>query len=346
MWNSSELNRLRVTKLLCGSGLLQIAVRKMSDSVVFKKRVRKGAPIAKSDTVDSTVDNDKNEIDNDKIDDAVVKRARSTNTNGLVSTSSNNASAAAKRNSSNVADSNESGLIDELTFASSRTAAPAGSRDAMATATYIVDGEVGERLEAEQRRAAVEAEAKAAGPLGDGVFRGAHGFAKFLSSNEKDKPKAARIGPQSASAYARVATVMDYAMMICKDWKERGVCGYGDNCIYLHDRTDYKSGWELERDFDAAQKAKLSGIPLPEDEDVVAAAYANPGDKQQKTEPNVNDVPEGMCPICKKELESPLEAKCGHRFCGKCVRKRIAKNKLNCAQCGLPTNGIFNTVKQ
>lgn len=309
----------------------------MSDAVVFKKRVRKGAPIAKSDTVDSTVDSDTNEIDNDKNNDAVVKRARSTNANGLTSTSSKNAAAASKRNNSNIADSNESGLIDELTFASSRTAAPAGSRDAMATATYIVDGEVGERLEAEQRRAAVEAEAKAAGPLGDGVFRGAHGFAKFLSSSEKDKPKAARVGPQSASAYARVATVMDYAMMICKDWKERGVCGYGDNCIYLHDRTDYKSGWELERDFEAAQKAKLSGIPLPEDNDDAA------GDQQPKTE---NDVPDGTCPICKEDLESPLEAKCGHRFCGKCVRKRIAKNKLNCAQCGLPTNGIFNTVKQ
>jgi RING finger protein 113A len=317
----------------------------MSDSVVFKKRVRKGAPIAKSDVVDSTVDNEKNEIDDIKNDDAIVKRARATN--GLIS-SSNNSNTTSKRtnNITNIVDSNESGLIDELTFASSRTAAPSGSRDAMATATYIIDGEVGERLEAEQRRAAVEAEAKAAGPLGDGVFRGAHGFAKFLPSNEKDKPKAARLGPQSASAYARVATVMDYAMMICKDWKERGVCGYGDNCIYLHDRTDYKSGWELERDFDAAQKAKLSGVPLPEEDDTPPFANAYPADKQQKAEPNKNDVADGMCPICKNELESPLEAKCGHRFCGKCVRKRIAKNKLNCAQCGLPTNGIFNAVKQ
>ncbi len=25
-----------------------------------------------------------------------------------------------------------------------------------------------------------------------------------------------------------------------------GYCGFGDSCIYIHDRGDYKTGWELE----------------------------------------------------------------------------------------------------
>lgn len=43
---------------------------------------------------------------------------------------------------------------------------------------------------------------------------------------------------------------------ICKDYKETGFCGYGDNCKFLHDRGDYKSGWQLEREWDekASQK--------------------------------------------------------------------------------------------
>ena len=36
---------------------------------------------------------------------------------------------------------------------------------------------------------------------------------------------------------------------ICKDYKETGFCGYGDSCKFLHDRGDYKSGWQLEREW-------------------------------------------------------------------------------------------------
>ena len=32
-----------------------------------------------------------------------------------------------------------------------------------------------------------------------------------------------------------------------QDYKETGFCGYGDACKFIHDRGDYKSGWELER---------------------------------------------------------------------------------------------------
>ena len=39
----------------------------------------------------------------------------------------------------------------------------------------------------------------------------------------------------------------DYQPDICKDYKETGYCGYGDACKFVHDRGDYKSGWELDR---------------------------------------------------------------------------------------------------
>jgi RING finger protein 113A len=305
--------------------------------------VRKGAPLSKSDaeaTNDAGDDNGDEVATSASADvvDNVVKRARAAPSNGLISKS-----APSSAPSTSMADSS---IVTDLSFASSRSAAPAGSSDAFATATYIVDGEIGERIAADARRAAIEAEARAAGPLGDGVYRGEAGFAKFLPDKEKERHKGARRGPQSASAYARVATVMDYAMPICKDWKERGVCGYGDNCIYLHDRTDYKSGWQLDRDHEEALKKKL--------DDANGGANAGGADDDDKGEYYIgSDDDEGgaaggdaQCPICKRALEAPVEAKCGHRFCAKCVRKRVAKGKLNCAQCGQPTNGIFNAVKQ
>ena len=31
---------------------------------------------------------------------------------------------------------------------------------------------------------------------------------------------------------------------------------FGNSCIYLHDRGDYKTGWELEEDYRKEQLAK------------------------------------------------------------------------------------------
>ena len=51
-------------------------------------------------------------------------------------------------------------------------------------------------------------------------------------------------GPLRASAHIRLSTRFDYQPDICKDYKETGYCGYGDSCKFMHDRGDYKSGWQ------------------------------------------------------------------------------------------------------
>lgn len=54
-------------------------------------------------------------------------------------------------------------------------------------------------------------------------------------------------GPLRASQHLRTTVRFDYQPDICKDYKETGYCGYGDSCKFVHDRGDYKSGWELEK---------------------------------------------------------------------------------------------------
>ena len=54
-------------------------------------------------------------------------------------------------------------------------------------------------------------------------------------------------GPLRASTNVRMTVRFDYQPDICKDYKETGYCGYGDSCKFIHDRGDYKSGWELDR---------------------------------------------------------------------------------------------------
>lgn len=47
---------------------------------------------------------------------------------------------------------------------------------------------------------------------------------------------------------------------ICKDYKETGFCGYGDNCKFLHDRGDYKSGWQMEREWNDKESKKQKQV--------------------------------------------------------------------------------------
>ena len=60
----------------------------------------------------------------------------------------------------------------------------------------------------------------------------------------------------------RATSRFDYQPDICKDYKDTGFCGYGDACKFLHDRSDYKTGWQLERQWDAEQKAKAHALAL------------------------------------------------------------------------------------
>ncbi|GAU50482.1 hypothetical protein TSUD_409670 [Trifolium subterraneum] len=65
-------------------------------------------------------------------------------------------------------------------------------------------------------------------------------------------------GPIRATVHIRVSERFDYQPDICKDYKVTGYCGYGDSCKFLHDRSDYKSGWQMEKDWEEAKK-RVSG---------------------------------------------------------------------------------------
>ena len=83
-------------------------------------------------------------------------------------------------------------------------------------------------------------------------------------------------GPIRATQFMRASVRWDYAPDVCKDYKETGFCTFGglflgtffyekkkndrmrilDSCKFLHDRSDYKHGWQIERDWQKEQEAK------------------------------------------------------------------------------------------
>ena len=69
-----------------------------------------------------------------------------------------------------------------------------------------------------------------------------------------------RKGPIRAPAHLRATVRWDYAPDICKDYKETGFCGFGDSCKFLHDRSDYKHGWQLEREMERGVYGQKEGV--------------------------------------------------------------------------------------
>ncbi|CAO3595387.1 unnamed protein product [Absidia cylindrospora] len=141
-----------------------------------------------------------------------------------------------------------------------------------------------------------------------------------------------QVGPQKAPANLRVTARFDYQPDICKDYKETGFCGYGDSCIFLHDRGDYKSGWELDKEWEEAQKSKGGRNGGKKDQ------YAISDDDSDDEE-----VP-FACLICRNEFTNPVVTKCQHYFCESCAIDHY-KSSSKCFACGASTSGVFNTAK-
>jgi RING finger protein 113A len=80
---------------------------------------------------------------------------------------------------------------------------------------------------------------------------------KGKTTNDITKSKSlGTFGPMRAPNYLRATSRFDYQPDVCKDYKETGFCGFGDSCKFLHDRSDYKSGWQIEKEWNTKQEEK------------------------------------------------------------------------------------------
>lgn len=168
----------------------------------------------------------------------------------------------------------------------------------------------------------------AAGELEEGVYRGKNAYRAYITPDDERKAASSKLtgalGPNRAMAHLRTTSRFDYQMDICKDFKETGYCGFGDSCKFLHDRSNFKTGWELEREWDEQQKALAAVSEKP---DTVSVDEST------------------LCGFCKRvwaDCETPpCTTSCKHFFCEKCF---LAHSSVHCSVCGAATHGIFNAV--
>lgn len=159
----------------------------------------------------------------------------------------------------------------------------------------------------------------------DTKYRGLKGYQQFLMQGDTAKANAGSdknrvAGPVRAVANLRTTCRFDYKPDLCKDYNETGFCGFGDSCIFLHDRTEHKSSYQLEQEWEAEQKRKQLEAENPEALVIETKVMAKPTE----------------CAVCSKAFIRPVKTKCAHYFCESCVL-RLQK----CPTCKSPLMGSF-----
>ncbi|KAF1326313.1 Ring finger protein, partial [Globisporangium splendens] len=136
------------------------------------------------------------------------------------------------------------------------------------------------------------------------IYKGQAGYKNYISKNESQigmNKYTGTQGPIRAQTWARAISRFDYQPDICKDYKETGFCGYGDSCKFLHDRGDYKSGWQIEKEW--AEKEKKRQLKLqqglnPDEDDE---------DDDDKYVIHSDDEEQFACTICRGPFRNAVE---------------------------------------
>lgn len=177
----------------------------------------------------------------------------SKNNPNIQKTVSNKLSARRKQaaKSSSSASSGEDGEKISVSYKSKRTHVIDGPRDQGATAVNEMDTELDRDAQAIYEKS-LQINKEQEGKADDKVYRGVNNYTQFYKKKDTAAGNASsgmvRKGPMRAPAHLRATVRWDYQPDVCKDYKETGFCGFGDSCKFLHDRSDYKHGWQLEQE--------------------------------------------------------------------------------------------------
>lgn len=189
--------------------------------------------------------------------------------------------------------SDEDGVA--VSYKSKRTSIIAGPSDQGATAILETETEIEKDAQAIFEKAQKINE-ELEGKEDDKVYRGLNNYAQYYKKKDTAAGNASsgmvRKGPIRAPANLRATVRWDYQPDICKDYKETGFCGFGDSCKFLHDRSDYKLGWQLERD-------------------AATGDYDNSGDEDDKKY-EIDDDEDALpfkCFICRETFTDPIMTK-------------------------------------
>ncbi|CAD7674993.1 unnamed protein product [Nyctereutes procyonoides] len=215
-----------------------------------------------------------------------------------------------------------------VAYKSARSATPAGPGDMGATAVYELDTEKERDAQALfERSQKIQEELR--GKEDDKIYRGINNYQKYLKPKDTSLGSASsgmgRKGPIRAPEHLCATVRWDYQPDTCKDFKETGFCGFGDSCKFLHDRSDHKHGWQIERELEEGR-------------------YGVYGDENYEVGSDDGEIP-FRCFICRQTFQNPVVTRCRHYFCESCALRHF-RTTPRCYVCDQQTNGVFNPAKE
>jgi len=291
----------------------------------FRQAIRKLKKESDSDKSDES-DSDKSDS-SDGGNMAIRQKERKRRNNPMVQSTKRVKLGAKQSSSSSDDDSDGVTSAVAVSYKSTRTGKSAAPADMGATSVQEIDTQGDRDAQAVfERGLRLNKELK--GQEDDKVYRGINNYQQFYEKKDTVQGNAEsgknRFGPQRAPAHLRATVRWDYQPDICKDYKETGFCGFGDSCKFLHDRSDYKHGWQLEREMEQG-------------------TYGQRDEQNYEISSDEEDIP-FKCFICRNSFKDPVVTKCKHYFCEKCALDQYRKSK-RCFVCGEGTGGIFNPAK-
>lgn len=276
--------------------------------VVFKKRITKLTAARKRPATPPPApsDSDSEVSSADEAGTRIKRRRKGDHSAGIVTVST--ASRPAEE------------LSKSIAFTGDRSTNFSSNDDATRTSNWFdADAADPTRIKAAEQKAASTASG----------YSGQSKYSDFIKKNPEAPAKS--LGPVKGPTNVRTLTITDFAPDVCKDYKQTGFCGFGDSCKFLHAREDYKAGWQLDRDWEKAQKG--------------GETSANGTSKPNKDGEVSKEIP-FACIICTGPYKNPVVTKCGHYFCRECAMDRYrTKGGTKCAACKADTGGNFTMAR-
>lgn len=164
---------------------------------------------------------------------------------------------------------------------------------------------------------------------------------KKLYEGNKEKRSKFLAGPLKAPTFVRTTSRFDYQPDICKDYKDTGFCGFGDSCIYLHDRGNTLTGWQLEQEYE--RKKKEVQDQKEREMELFCQEVPSKASNDDNDISIVDDSIPFACHLCRGPFQEPISTPCGHYFCSECIKKFWStENTYICPICSKDTHGICN----
>jgi hypothetical protein len=113
----------------------------------------------------------------------------------------------------------------------------------------------------------------------------------------------------------------------------------------MHDRGNYKSGWQMEKEWEAQQARRKQMIAMGVDPDEEDGEGGGGGDGGAFAV-TAKDVMPFACHLCRGPFVNPVRTQCAHYFCERCAVERYKSGTAGCNVCGKNTSGIFNACRK